>query len=167
MNITVLKKRRDFLAVAQSGLYQASPALVVQCLLRDDEKDGCGQEQIEQTKSHCDAFDVPSLYAPQIRFGFTASKKVGNAVERNFAKRRLRVLARFACVQKVLLSGVLQSGIVPPGVLQSDVLPPGSGRSCDFVLIARKAILKRPFAHVEQDLSFALERLSRKILRAG
>src|SRR5262245_35861694 len=34
----------------------------------------------------------PSIKAPPLRVGFTASRKVGNAVERNRVRRRLRAL---------------------------------------------------------------------------
>lgn len=63
-----LKKRSEFLYV-RDGTYAARPGLVVQC-----------RAHPERTKG--------------IAAGFTATKKVGNAVIRNRAKRRLRELAR-------------------------------------------------------------------------
>ena len=67
----VLKKRADFLACARARKAPA-PAFVLQARRRSAEE------------------------APDagIRVGFTASKKVGNSVARNRAKRRLRALAR-------------------------------------------------------------------------
>lgn len=63
----VIGKRADFLAAARARR-QAMPAFLLQARPRDD--------------------DGPA------RIGFTCSKKVGNAVARNRAKRRLREVAR-------------------------------------------------------------------------
>ena len=67
------------------------------------------------------------------RFGFTASKKVGNAVARNRARRRLKAAA-------------------------SDVLFEWSGEPMDFVLIARGATMRRPYDKLLDDLTRALGR---------
>ena len=68
-----------------------------------------------------------------IRVGFTASKKVGNAVTRNRAKRRLRALAR------TVLAGQGQPG-------------------WDYVLVARAGeTVSRNFADMERDLARANE----------
>jgi ribonuclease P protein component len=65
-----LKQRADFLRAAQ-GRRQGTGSFMVQGRARDDA-------------------------SPVVRVGFTASKKIGNAVARNRAKRRLRALAREA-----------------------------------------------------------------------
>jgi len=69
---------------------------------------------------------------PIVHVGFTASKKIGNAVARNRAKRRLRALARS------LLPTLAQSG-------------------WDYVLVARPGVtVDRPFADLFADLQGAL-----------
>jgi ribonuclease P protein component len=71
VTISVLKRRKDFLAAASSGFKLAKPALVVQSRMRTD-------AEISPTA---------------IRIGFTATKMLGNAVVRNRVKRRLRAAA--------------------------------------------------------------------------
>ena len=68
------------------------------------------------------------------RLGLTASRKVGNAVARNRARRRLRAAAE-------------------------KVLPAMAEAGYDYVLIARKATPGRPFAALVGDLERALKRL--------
>ena len=69
----------------------------------------------------------------QPRIGFTASKKVGNAIARNRAKRRLRALAR-------------------------EVLQPRVQPSLDYVLVGRHTTVTRPWSKLVQDLETAIER---------
>lgn len=72
-----------------------------------------------------------------MRVGFTCSKKVGNAVARNRAKRRLREIARAE-------------------------LPAGGRPGWDYVLIGRRdATAARPFDRLRADLAAALGRLHR------
>jgi ribonuclease P protein component len=64
--------------------------------------------------------------------GYTASKKIGNAVLRNRAKRRLREAAR-----------AVMPGLARPG--------------WDYVLVARpQATVSRPFDDLKRDLQAAL-----------
>jgi ribonuclease P protein component len=70
---------------------------------------------------------------PCARLGFTCSRKVGNAVARNRARRRLREAAR-----RIL---------------------PASLRGWDIVLIGRPATVERPFPALLDDLSAAMRRL--------
>ena len=68
------------------------------------------------------------------RYGLTASRRVGNAVARNRARRRLRAAAE-------------------------DVLPRIADGDCDYVLIGRKTSLERPFEALKRDLEEALRKL--------
>jgi ribonuclease P protein component len=68
--LKILKKRAEFLAVAQKGKKWVTPGFILQC---------------------CPASENDAA----IRYGLTASiKSVGNAVKRNRARRRLRELVR-------------------------------------------------------------------------
>jgi ribonuclease P protein component len=66
--------------------------------------------------------------------GFTVSRKVGNSVERNRVRRRLREIAR-------------------------SVLPGQARPDLDYVLVGRQAALSRDFAAMRQELIEALKRL--------
>lgn len=108
-----LKRRREFLEVAGQGRKWATPGLVLQALQRP----AAQQETL-----------------PALRYGLTASRKVGGAVARNRARRRLRALAE-------------------------QWLPQAGRPGTDYVLIARSATVERPFAELEQDLRSALEKI--------
>jgi ribonuclease P protein component len=66
-----------------------------------------------------------------VRFGFTVSKKVGNAVERNRVRRRLRELVRLYGLGRV------QDGF-------------------DYVLVGRRKALKLPFSRMAEEFEGAL-----------
>ncbi|MFY9769217.1 MAG: ribonuclease P protein component [Xanthobacteraceae bacterium] len=108
-----LKRRSDFRAVAQAG--------------------GAG------ARVHASAFILQARARAQAgapRVGFTVSKQVGNAVERNRVRRRLRELIRLA----------------PPAALSA---------GHDYVLIGRRAALKGAFDAMMKELSGALRRVHR------
>lgn len=108
--LPVLKKRSEFLAAAKGGRV-VRRAFVLQARARDDTP---GISNLETA-----------------RIGYTVTKKVGNAVERNRIKRRLRAAAReVACCAQ-------------PGL--------------DYVVIGRRAALQADFASIAEDLAAALK----------
>lgn len=110
-----LKRRAEFLRVAGTRLKWVAPGLIL------------------QARRHAtDESQVPEL--PSIRIGFTVSRKVGNAVVRNRARRRLR-----AAVEQVF--------------------PTHAAPGLDFVVIGRQGTIKRPFPGLLADLEIALRRL--------
>jgi len=113
--IARLPARRDFLRVQAAGRKQVTPGFILQAAPLPE---GPGSDS-----------------APRV--GFTASKKVGNAVARNRARRRLRALAR-------------------------EVLAPLAAPGFDFVLIGRQGTLDRDYAAMARDLRGALRRLQQE-----
>jgi ribonuclease P protein component len=75
-----------------------------------------------------------SIGAEAIRVGFTASRKVGNAVTRNRARRRMRAAA-------------------------TSILPYQGRPGTDYVLIARASTAKQPYGSLIADLEAALRRV--------
>ncbi|WP_300535291.1 ribonuclease P protein component [uncultured Mameliella sp.] len=108
--LSVLAKRADFLRAARARRAPTEGFLLQARQRQDGEADG-------------------------IRVGFTCSKKVGNAVARNRAKRRLREIAR--------------------------LLLPEQGRDgWDYVLIGRaEKTAWRDFAALQADLRHALRKV--------
>lgn len=123
-----LKQRGEFLLVAKTRRKWAAPGLVLQARRQT----GGGPK--EQARRH--AGDGPKeneLHetTPQLRVGFTASRRVGSAVARNRARRRLR-----AAVDRVM--------------------PTHAAPDHDYVVIARAGTLTRPFDKLVNDLESAL-----------
>ncbi len=75
--------------------------------------------------------------AELVRIGFTVSRKVGNAVRRNRARRRLRAVV-------------------------AEVIPEHGRVGCDYVLIGRAGTLDRRYADLVADLRTALARIGTK-----
>jgi ribonuclease P protein component len=107
--LTVLSKRADFLRAAQARR-QATPGFLLQARRRGDD-------------------------SADIRIGYTCSRKIGNAVTRNRAKRRLREVARAT-------------------------LPAAGLPGWDYVLVGRPgATVERPFSDLLADMANALGRV--------
>lgn len=108
---TILALRSDFLRAA-SARRQGAQGFLLQARRRDDGSDA-------------------------VRVGFTCSKKIGNAVMRNRAKRRLREVVRA-------------------------VLPTLAQPGWDYVLVGRPGVtVSRDFAALKSDLEGALRQIHR------
>ncbi len=105
-----LKKRREFLKISASGERFVTKGFILQI----------GEKQKNLTNS--------------TSFGYTTSKKVGNAVERNRVRRQLREIARLVLANKI-----------------------EDGR--DFVLVGRRNALDLPFSKLVKDALWALKKM--------
>jgi len=110
-----LKRRADFVRVAKTGRSRRERGLVLQTAPRPPDTPG----------------EMP-------RVGFTATRRIGGAVSRNRAKRRLRALA-------------------------DQVLADQAQPDKDYVLIARNGTLTRSYADLTSDLLRALDKLGELI----
>jgi len=122
-----LKRRPEFLRVAATRRKYVAPGLILQVRRRDTPGDATtsgGRGEARQG----DAGSAPP------RVGFTVSRKVGNAVARNRARRRLRAAA-------------------------DQIMPAHAADGEDYVLIGRAGTLTRPFADLVADLEAGLKRL--------
>ena len=104
-----LVRRSQYLRVARARKYIVSKGLILQFEIKDPNEGG---------NKH--------------RVGFTASKKVGNAVVRNRARRRLKSVV-------------------------NDVLTSSEEQPLDLVLIGRASTLKRSYNELLSDFRFALK----------
>ncbi len=112
--LVVLSKRSEFTRAA-SARRQSSNAFLLQARKRTEAETATG-----------------------IRIGYTCSKKIGNAVVRNRAKRRLREVARA-------------------------VLPGNGHPGWDYVLVGRPGVtVTHPFAQLLTDLEKALAQIHAK-----
>lgn len=114
-----LKKRREFLAVAASGKKAIASTLIIQALQRTAD------------------ISVAEVM-PFIRLGFTVTKKVGNSVVRNRARRRLREAAR---------SLIAEHGVA----------------GWDYVVIARASAPKAPYEILLRDMKYALRKVLKQV----
>ena len=117
MSIAVgrLRARPEFLRVAAGKRVWTAPGLILQTRKRPE----------AAAEANC-------------RLGLTASRKVGGAVVRNRARRRLREAARA-------------------------VLPERGHAGFDYVLIARRTTPSRPYALLVEDLRAALAAIHRGV----
>ena len=119
-----LKRREEFLRVAGARRKWVAPGLILQARpaglpARGPLGKGGGG---------------PTAIGEGFRVGFTVSRKVGNAVARNRARRRLRAAA-------------------------AEVMPRHAKAAHDFVVIGRSGTLTRPYGALVDDLKTALRHL--------
>jgi ribonuclease P protein component len=100
MKIVTLKKRAEFLRVSSKGCSFKTPSVIILMLKKHSPKIWA-IETINETTDEIKNDKIKKQSTDEtrssLRFGFTASKKVGKANKRNFAKRRLKELARYCC----------------------------------------------------------------------
>ena len=109
---TRLKRRTDFMAVSRGRRVHCGPFTL-------------------QARRRTDADGKQA--APGARIGFTVTKKIGNAVERNRIRRRFREAVRL-----------------------SEALSPEA--QTDYVMVARREALTVPFSRLKADLEAAVRR---------
>lgn len=114
-----LRKRSEFLRVAAAQNKWVTPGLILQAMRRQPESSS-SQEEL--------------CGSGAIRIGYTVTKKVGKAVERNRVRRRLRAAA-------------------------AEVVPQLGKPGHDYVLIGRRVTLFRSYEDLKADLQFALKRV--------
>ncbi len=113
VKIHTLKKRKDFLRVA-ANFYIATHNVVLQAA---------------RSLSDTDDFFV----------GYTATKKIGNAVCRNKSKRRLRAIVREILVQYALVH-------------------------TDYVFVARNTTATCDFSELKRDAIYALKKINKNFI---
>lgn len=135
-----LKRRSEFLRVAATRCKWAAPGLILQAARAAQDAQVF---PANATTPPSGGASVPALPdsgvssaqdRSDLRVGFTCSKKVGNSVARNRAKRRLRAVA-------------------------AELLPRLARPGYDYVLIGRQETLRRPYGLLLQDLRTALKRV--------
>jgi len=109
--LPTLKSSGDFQRVSKLGRRLSFPTFILQALKTDS--------------------------AGPLRVGYTASRKVGNAVIRNRAKRRLREVVRLLSKEKMLSGGEIV------------LIAKTAAASADF------AVMQRDFGKAMTDLGFA------------
>ena len=115
IKINTLRKRSDYILISH-GSRVYTKGLIIQAKQRS------GGEYINEKL---------------IRVGITCSKKIGNAVKRNRAKRRLRELSRL-------------------------ILPQYAKQGWDYVLLGKaEETCYRPFKSLVKDLESAIEKIHR------
>lgn len=121
--VGTLRSRREFLYVQHNGVRQVMPHFILQAAIPDARP---GSPSAHSSTRH-------------IRTGLTASKKVGNAVLRNRAKRRMRVL------------------MAQLGQMQTPC-------RADYVLVARHSLTSADWPTLCAEFTTAAERVNRKLL---
>ena len=114
--IFTFKKRKDFLRVA-SGYHIVTHNMVLQ-----------------STRSLSETDDI--------WVGYTATKRIGNAVCRNKSKRRLRAVVR-------------------------EVLPKCALPNVDYVFIARNSTASCPFEELRQDTVYAIKKIHKNFVESS
>jgi len=112
MKLQTIKKRKDFVLSNKFGKKIFNKNFILQ-----------KYNQIEQVQ-------------PSLKFGFTATKRIGNAVKRNRAKRRMRALISLFLQENRLLFDDKSS----------------------YVIVAKKSLIKAPFLDLRAEMKECLSK---------
>ncbi len=138
-----LKTRPQFLRVAAAKRKWATPGLVLQAAQRPDQRPADTQQGSTTRQSGAPATDRPATGCDDpadVRVGFTVTRRIGNAVTRNRAKRRLRAAA-------------------------AEIFPRLGRKGTDYVVIGRAGTLTRSYDKLLSDLEQAIGRLDNRQAR--
>lgn len=153
VDISRLKRRQDFLRVAAERRKWVTPGLILQAApmprsLQTEFRTANAPKATAEQLSTPDSLTASPVVAgqeaisaqdtvpapPMARVGFTVSKKVGNSVQRNRARRRLRA------VVDALMAELASAGT-------------------DYVVIGRVQTLDRPYEDLLKDFRTAMKRV--------
>ena len=112
MKLQTIKKRKDFVLSNKFGKKISNKNFILQ-----------KYKQIEQDQ-------------PALKFGFTATKRIGNAVKRNRAKRRMRALISLFLQENRLLFDNKSS----------------------YVIVAKKSLIKATFLDLRAEMRECLSK---------
>ena len=113
MKIKTLKKRKDFVLSNKFGQKSFNKNFILQ------------------------KFSPPDHNSLDLMFGFTATKKIGNAVKRNRAKRRMRALISIFLKEKAYWFDDTST----------------------YILIAKKSLIKASFLDLKAEMKECLDKL--------
>ena len=116
MQIKNINKRRDYVNISKNGKKLTTNNFIIQ-----------------YKKSQLMGVNLDE---EKVNIGIVASKKVGNAVERNYVKRRIRAISKIA-VREITIC-------------------------YDFVIIGKKSILKEDFKILKVEIKKAFEEISKQ-----
>jgi ribonuclease P protein component len=113
MKLVTLKKRRDFVLSNKYGQKIHNKNFILQ--------------------EYCN----PNISKQGLMFGFTATKRIGNAVKRNRAKRRMRALISLFLKENRLLFDETSS----------------------YIIVAKKSLIKASFLDLRDEMKECLSKL--------
>ena len=113
MKIKTLKKRKDFVLSNKFGQKSFNKNFILQ------------------------KFSLPDQNNLDLMFGFTATKKIGNAVKRNRAKRRMRALISIFLKEKAYWFD----------------------NTSTYIIIAKKSLIKASFLDLKAEMKECLDKL--------
>lgn len=135
--VATLKKRSEFLRV-RGGARWGAASFALEARIREGDKAIQAEGGQDLSGEGAPTGKVGSDLLDGARFGFTVTKKIGNAVIRNRVRRRLREAVRETA----------------PGLAQ-----PG----CDYVLIARPGAVTQQYAQLCLELREAFQRVNSRL----